>query len=113
MRCDAECIEDNALPNTLICNYFHSLVNCFFKILPLRESEEDTLEVYIDSLKLEMTGCGELMQDICYDPQYMTLLSILQYFSDHPDCETAVVRREVFRAIRICNKIAQKYSTEV
>lgn len=113
MRYDKSYAGGNAVPNKLICNYFHSLVNCFFKILPLKECEEDTLKVYLNSLKLEMVGCTELISDIGHDSRYLTLLSILQYFSDHPDCEISIVRREVFRAIRICNQISQKYSTEV
>lgn len=103
----------NGLPNRLIRNYFHSLVNCYFKILPIRESGEKTIAVYLESLKAEMLGCGGLLEDIKNDPSYMTLLSILQYFIDHPDCDIAEVRREVFRAIRICNKIAGKYGAEV
>ena len=103
----------NGLTNRLISNSFHSLVNCYFKILPIRESGEKTIAVYLESLKAEMLGCGGLLEDIKNDPSYMTLLSILQYFIDHPDCDIAEVRREVFRAIRICNKIAGKYGAEV
>lgn len=101
------------LPNRLVRNYFRSLVNCYYKILPLRESCEETVGVYLESLKSEMLGCGGLLEDIQNDPSYMTLLSILQYFIDHPDCDITEVRREVFRAIRICNKIADKYPAEV
>ena len=106
-------IKDAQLPNRLINNYFHSLVNCYFKILPIREDGEQTIGVYLESLKAEMLGCGELLEDIKHDPAYMTLLSILQYFIDHPDCDIAEVRREVFRAIKICNNIADKYPVEV
>ena len=106
-------ITDVSLPNELIRNYFHHLVNCYFKILPIREDEEKTISVYLESLKAEMLGCGSLLNSIKNDPAYMTLLSILQYFIDHPDCDIAQVRREVFRAIRICNKIAEKYTAEV
>lgn len=106
-------VTDVRLPNELIRNHFHSLVNCYFKILPIREDEEKTISVYLESLKAEMLGCGSLLNSIKNDPAYMTLLSILQYFIDHPDCDIAQVRREVFRAIRICNKIAEKYTTEV
>lgn len=101
------------LPNRLVRNYFRSLVNCYYKILPLRESGEETVGVYLESLKSEMLGCRGLLEYIQDDPSYMTLLSILQYFIDHPDCNIAEVRREVFRAIRICNKIAEKYAAEV
>lgn len=82
----------------IVRNYFHSLVNCYFKILPIREDGEKTIGVYLESLKAEMLGCGSLLNDIKNDPSYMTLLSILQYFIDHPDCDIANVRREVFRA---------------
>jgi len=90
--------KDDQLPNGLVRNYFHSLVNCYFKILPIREDGEKTIGVYLESLKAEMLGCGSLLNDIKNDPSYMTLLSILQYFIDHPDCDIANVRREVFRA---------------
>ena len=106
-------IKSDRLPNRLVNNYFHSLVNCYFKILPIRENGEQTIGVYLESLKAEMLGCGGLLEDIKNDPSYMTLLSILQYFIDNPDCDIAEVRREVFRAIRICNKIADKYPAEV
>ena len=105
--------KDDRLPNRLVNNYFNSLVNCYFKILPIRENGEQTIGVYLESLKAEMLGCGGLLEDIKNDPSYMTLLSILQYFIDNPDCDIAEVRREVFRAIRICNKIADKYPAEV
>ncbi len=106
-------INGGLLPDALLYNYFRSLVNCYFKILPIRESGEKTVSVYLESLKTEMLGCGGLLESIKNDASYMTLLSILQYFIDHPDCDLSVVKREVFRAIRICNKISQKYAEEV
>lgn len=94
----------------LVKNYFDSLVNCYFKILPIRESGEKSITVYLESLKAEMLGCNNLIESIHNDPSYLTLLSILQYFIDNPDCEISEVKREVFRAIRICNKISERYS---
>lgn len=98
------------VPNELVKNYFGSLVNCFFKILPIRESGEKTIAVYLESLKAEMLGCNNLIESIHNDASYLTLLSILQYFIDNPDCDLSEVRREVFRAIRICDKISERYS---
>ena len=91
-------------------NYFRNLVNHFFKILPIRESGEKTIAVYLESLKAEMLGCNNLIESIHNDASYLTLISILQYFIDNPDCDLSEVRREVFRAIRICNKISERYS---
>ena len=43
------------------------------------------------------------------DAEYMTLLSILQYMIDNPECSVTSVKREVFRAISIINKIKAYY----
>jgi len=43
----------------------------------------------------------------------VSLLNILQYLIDNPECSLTVVKREVFRAISICNKLKAKYAVEV
>lgn len=98
------------IDNRFLQGYFRSLVNRFFKILPMRESDEETLTVYIQSLQTEMIGSKELFDLIDYDPSFVTLLSILQYMIDNPCCTVPETRREVFRAINICNKLSEKYS---
>lgn len=103
----------STLSNELIYNYFSSLVNHFFKILPMHESEETSLPTYLESLQIELLGCKELILSINNDPYYLVLLSILQYLIDHPDVNTRVVKREVFRAISICNRLKSCYSSEV
>nr|DAF12289.1 MAG TPA: hypothetical protein [Caudoviricetes sp.] len=97
----------------LLQNYFHSLVNCFYKILPIREDGEKTLPIYIRSLQVELIGCESLICSLKNDAGFVTLLSILQYFLDNPDCPIADVRREVFRAISICNKLERKHTKAV
>ena len=99
-----------SVDNVLLQNYFQNLVNSFFKILPIRENEEETLSLYIQSLQIELLGCKSIILALNHDPQYLTLISILQYFIDNPDCEVCQVKREVFRAISICNKLKAKYA---
>lgn len=101
-------INDN-----VICNYFKNLVNLFFKILPLRENGEQTLPVYIRSLQIELIGCKNIIIDLQNDNNIITLISILQYFYDNPDSPISEVKREVFRAIAICNKLKDKYEKMV
>lgn len=99
------------LPKKVLENYFDALVHKFFKILPIRESEEPSLNEYICSLQLELTGCKSLFVDTNYDDLLVSLISILQYLSEH-DCEVYVVKREVFKAISICKKLKKKYCEE-
>lgn len=97
----------------LIRNYFESLVNAFFKILPIRESGETTLPIYIRSLQTELIGCKEFICELNNNACFLTLLSILQYLYDHPECPVQDVKREIFRAIGICNKLKIKYEKAV
>lgn len=102
------------LSGSVLSNYFRSLVNMFFKILPIKEAVQEcgeaSLVTYMQSLQMELLGCKGLVVAIDNDPLYLSLLSILQYMIDHPACETSVVRREVFRAISICNKLKTRYA---
>lgn len=98
----------------LLDRYMRSLVDRFFKILPIKESEneygEDSLDAYIRSLQAELLGCKELVVVVNEDPSFMSLINILQYLIDTPECSVRTVKREVFRAISICNKLKAKYA---
>lgn len=96
----------------LIKNYFSALVNCVFKILPMKENKEESLNAYMRSLQMEMVGCKELVDAINNDSMYLSLLSMLQYQIDNPNCPVNDTRREVFKAIAICNKLKARYTEE-
>lgn len=99
------------LPDQIVENYFDTLVNQFYKILPIWESGEPTLPVYIRSLQREMIGCRSLMDELRGDGRYMTLLAILQRFADG-GLTVQEVRSDVFRAISICKQLRAKYAKE-
>lgn len=96
----------------VLSNYFRILVNHFFKILPIREQSEESLTIYMKSLQAELLGCRGLVSALEYDAAYLTLLSILQYLIDNPECTVKEVKREVFRAISICNQLKAQYASE-
>lgn len=95
---------------SVLRNYFKTLINLFFKILPIWESGENSLTVYMKSLQAELLGCKELIEAIHEDAQFLSLISILQYLIDTPSCDISIVKREVFRAISICNKLKARYA---
>lgn len=111
----------------ILRNYFETLVNLIFKILPIWEKSEenednteecgedggclsDQLGTYMLSLQQELLGCREFIDAIHDDSEFLSILSILQYLINHPDSEIAVVRRNVFGAISKCNKLCTKYA---
>lgn len=91
--------------------YLHRLINSVYKILPLRE-RGDSAGQYMKSLQRELYGVQQLLPEIGEDGRFITLLSILQYQIDHPDCEIHVVKSEVFRAINLLGKIREQFSHE-
>ena len=93
----------------LLHNYFKTLVDHFFKILPMREEEEKSLSTYIRSLQIELIGCKEFIPQLQDDADFLRLLGLTQYLMDNPSCSVREVRREVFHAISICNKLKAVY----
>lgn len=95
---------------TLMENYFHNLVNRFFKILPMRENNEESLITYMQSLQAELLGCEAFIPEMKENSLYLSLLSILQYLINTPECSIKEVKREVFGAISVCNKLMSIYT---
>lgn len=102
--------KDSVVSRELLYNYFSTLVNSFFKILPIREDQEGSLVIYMQSLQRELLGCKELISAIQEDAQFLSLISILQYLINNSGCDFADMRREVFKAISICKKLQAKYA---
>jgi len=104
--------EDTILTPEFLESYFTTLVNYFFKILPLRENNEDSISVYAESLQTELLGCKRIVGATDNDSGFMTLLCILQNFIDNPDYPVAKTKREVFKAINVCNRMKKKYGPQ-
>lgn len=96
------------LNDQFFINYFNFLINRVFKILPISENEPDTLKDYLDSLILELKGSQDLILKIKHDASFVSLLAILQYFTEN-ECSHKVIKRETFRAINIIQGLQKKY----
>lgn len=98
------------IDSELLKDYFRSLINQFFKILPLREMNEPSITVYMESLQMELLGCKELIGSVGNDGLFLSLASILQGLMNNPEADVLIVRREVFKAISVCNRLIAKYA---
>lgn len=108
-----ETIAGHSITSELLHNYFGRLVNRFFKILPMRENQEGSLCTYMQSLQVELLGCKGFIPAMSKDSDFLTMLSILQYLIENPKCNISDVKREVFRAISICNRLQSRFIEEV
>lgn len=103
---------DEPIESIDLSRYFNALINRFFKILPMKESNEKTLCTYIQSLQRELIGCFNLIPELNDIPSCITLLSILEYLCDTTDCPTTIVKTDVFHAINICERLSKQFAAE-
>ena len=97
------------IPNELMLHYLERTVGRLYKILPMKEAEEDTIHEYLDSLLAELVGI-ELLEQFTEQPYYVSILGVVSYLSEHIDsCSTKKVKRNVFRAIDLCKKLQDFY----
>lgn len=68
----------NSIPNELYVNYMNSLTNRIFKILPMKDEKNDTVDIYIANLLFEMTGEYDLIIFLKNDRRYLGVLNKLQ-----------------------------------
>lgn len=107
-----ETIKGVELDGAVINNYFRSLVNLFFKILPIWESGDGSVSTYMETLQSEVLGCRSLISTFNNDGRFLTLAAILQDLIDHPEYSHAKVRKTVFDAITVCNRLRASYFEE-
>lgn len=93
-------------------NYMRGLIDRFFKILPMWEEGAGSLPEYLESLKMELIGFNGLIRKLDHDQDFISLVAMLQYLIDNPDTPDRKVKREIFRAISICNKLSSRYCME-
>lgn len=99
------------LPDKVVQKYIKALIGQFYKILPIKESGEPSLDKYMESLQREMIGCKNLILALNNDELFLSLLAVLQYMIEN-DCDISTVKSEVFKAINICKKLQKKYGAE-
>lgn len=100
------------LPHKSFCNYFDFLINKTYKILPMKEENSLTLKSYLESYQRELIGNKELVGMLVDEPQFITVLNTIQFLISE-DYTNEVCKKEVFKCIRILQKIKDKYFSEV
>ena len=73
------------------------LVNQLWKIIPMRENDEDWVR-QLETVKIEIAGLNEIFVQ---DPRFLQLLSKLEGLLQEKDIEFPVYRKTVFEAISL------------
>ena len=91
--------------------YLQSLTGRIFKILPMREQQEQGdnlyLDLYLESLSLEMHGACETFPCLRACPDYIMLLNTVNGLC--ADTPLPFLKREVFKMLSAIGEIRDKY----
>lgn len=96
--------------------YIHALTGRIFKILPLKEKEDDGEEVflneYIDGLWNDMKGALRTFPELEEVPEYMSVCNKVSFLaSEEFDLKTC--RKTVFGALKLLNRLEGKLGGEI
>jgi hypothetical protein len=98
---------NNNIPISMIQNYFDRLIDKLYKILPMKESNDITLNIYLKSIQNELLGGIELIGDIDYDAKYITILNTIAFLNKN-QFDNSTCKREIFKCIRLIRDIQFK-----
>ena len=91
--------------------YLQSLTGRIFKILPMREQQEQGdnlyLDLYLESLSLEMHGACETFPCLRARPDYIMLLNTVNGLC--ADTPLPFLKREVFKMLSAIDEIRDEY----
>ena len=91
--------------------YLQSLTGRIFKILPMREQQEQGdnlyLDLYLESLSLEMHGACETFPCLRACPDYIMLLNTVNGLC--ADTSLPFLKREVFKMLSAIDEIRDEY----
>ena len=99
---------------SLYC-YLTDLTRRIFKILPMREDEFNGtymyLDVYLESLSIEMAGATSTFPSLSTDSDYIAVLNTINgLMCDSYD--VAQTKREVFKALNLIRRISDRLGGE-
>ena len=88
------------VPNESFINEINRLTNQIWKLIPMRENEEDWL-AHLQTVIVEITGLGEI---VMLDENLLPLLEILEGINIK-ETDFRIYRKLVFEAISLLRKL--------
>ena len=98
-----------------IVSYLDAITGRVFKILPMKEQELRGFDVYLrdylSSLAIEMVGASTTFACLGLDSDYIAVVNTVNGLAS-ADNDVIQIKREVFKALNLLNKIAERFGGE-
>ena len=104
-------VKYGLIPDKLFVNYLNFLIGKVFKLLPMREQNDETLIKYMESLQRELIGNQELIARLKNNANFLSFLGKIQYLINN-EVDIKIFKKDVFDCITLINKLKSEFEKE-
>ena len=101
-------ININQIGTKFLINYLNFLINRVYKCLPMKENQESSLYLHIESLLREIIGNNNLIIQLKNNANFISLIGKLNYLAITKDIDIKVYRKDIFDCISLIEKIKEE-----
>lgn len=104
-------VKYGLIPDKLFVNYLNFLIGKVFKLLPMREQNDETLIKYMESLQRELIGNQELIARLKNNANFLSFLGKIQYLINN-EVNVKVFKKDIFDCITLINKLKSEFEKD-
>lgn len=83
-----------------------NMIGSVFKVLPLYESNSETLSEYVESLYIQLVGGQETYKELKTNQEYVSIINVIQFFKTN-EYNKKTCKREILKCVNLLEKISK------
>lgn len=98
---------DNKTTNLFLIN----MINSIYKVLVLKDTDDSNLQIYLDSLCIQLLGGLETFSELKSNQKYISVVNIIQYLRTN-EFDKKTCKREILKSTNILDKLSKQLGGE-
>jgi hypothetical protein len=87
------------------------MINSTYKVLVMKDVEDSNLQIYLDSLCIQLLGGLETFSELKSNQKYISVVNIIQYLRIN-DFDKKTCKREILKSTNILDKLSKQLGGE-
>ncbi|MDF2884224.1 MAG: hypothetical protein K0R54_4791 [Clostridiaceae bacterium] len=91
--------------------FLSNMINSTYKVLVMKDVEDSNLQIYLDSLCIQLLGGLETFSELKSNQKYISVVNIIQYLRIN-DFDKKTCKREILKSTNILDKLSKQLGGE-
>lgn len=100
--------NDCSSMNVALDTHLRSLIGRIWKLIPLKEQNNQFLKIHLESLSFELIGSYKAFPSLAVFPEYINIVNTIIFLHEN-EFSKEQCKREAFKCIRLINMLIEKY----